>query len=267
MHGCRLTWVDEQLAGLFYKLGVQVALRPGYFLLIPPLIAALCATGFQQIEYEMDPEYLFSPVNGHGKVERQIVESFFPPNDTSRFNVGRITRPGRFGRVIIVPKDGGDNMLKTDIWRELRLLDDIIQNATATLDGDTFTYREACARWVDECFRNDVLELDAVLPEVENGSLRLTFPVMFNPVTWDTHIFPVYFGNTVIDEDGTIVSVPAVQFAYFAAADSKRQDARQVVNLNYYFIVQSLILLYLFISCKKNHVKNVEKYIVCLELI
>ncbi|KAF4520468.1 hypothetical protein B566_EDAN004719 [Ephemera danica] len=223
--GCRVTWVDEQLASLFYKLGRQVALRPGYFLLIPPLIAALCATGFQRIEYEIDPEYLFSPVNGHGKMERRIVEHFFPPNDTSRFNVGRITRQGRFGRVIVVAQDGG-NMLRTDIWREMRILDGIIQNATAYLDSEYFTYRQICARWVDECFRNDVLELDHVLPEVENGTLRLTFPVMFNPVTWDTHIFPVYFGNTVIDEDGTIVTVPAVQLVYFAAADTKRQDAK-----------------------------------------
>lgn len=223
--GCRMTWVDETLARLFYKLGVQVATRPGYFLLIPPLVAALFATGFQRIDYEIDPEYLFSPVNGHGKVERRIVEHFFPPNDTTRFNVGRITRAGRFGRVIIVAKDGG-NMLRTDMWREMRILDDIIQNATAEYDGEYYTYRECCARWQDECFRNDVLELDKVLPEVENGSLRLTFPVMFNPVTWDTHIFPVNFGNTVIDGDSTIVSVPAVQLVYFAAADSKRRDAK-----------------------------------------
>jgi hypothetical protein len=127
--------------------------------------------------------------------------------------------------VIVVAQDGG-NMLRTDIWREMRQLDEIIQNATASLDGEYFTYRQICARWVDECFRNDVLELDHVLPEVENGSLRLTFPVMFNPVTWDTHIFPVYFGNTVIDADGTIVTVPAVQLVYFAAADTKRQDKK-----------------------------------------
>jgi patched domain-containing protein len=220
-----MTWVDEKLAKLFYKLGVQVATRPAYFLLIPPLVAALFATGFQRIDYEIDPEYLFSPVNGHGKVERRVVEHFFPPNDTTRFNVGRITRAGRFGRVIIVAKDGG-NMLRTDMWREMRILDEIIQNATAEYDGEYYTYRECCARWQDECFRNDVLELDKVLPEVENGSLRLTFPVMFNPVTWDTHIFPVNFGNTVIDADSTIVSVPAVQLVYFAAADSKRRDAK-----------------------------------------
>lgn len=49
---------------------------------------------FQQLKYEIDPEYLFSPENGAGKHERSIVEEFFKVNYTSNFNVGRITRAG-----------------------------------------------------------------------------------------------------------------------------------------------------------------------------
>lgn len=47
------------------------------------------------MKYEIDPEYLFSPINGAGKMERAVVESFFKVNYTHRFNVGRITRPGK----------------------------------------------------------------------------------------------------------------------------------------------------------------------------
>jgi hypothetical protein len=50
---------------------------------------------FQQIKYEIDPEYLFSPSNGEGKSERQVVEQYFKVNYTHRFNVGRITRAGK----------------------------------------------------------------------------------------------------------------------------------------------------------------------------
>lgn len=52
---------------------------------------------YQQMKYEIDPEYLFSPLNGHGKVERAVVENYFKVNYTHRFNVGRITRPGNNG--------------------------------------------------------------------------------------------------------------------------------------------------------------------------
>lgn len=50
---------------------------------------------YQQIKYEIDPEYLFSPISGEGKLERRIVENYFKVNYTHRFNVGRITRPGK----------------------------------------------------------------------------------------------------------------------------------------------------------------------------
>lgn len=224
--GCRLTWVDTALHSGFYKLGLVVGRHPGYFLIVPLLLTLLCITGFQRIRYEIDPEYLFSPVRGEGKVERAVVEQFFKPNYTSRFNVGRITRPGRFGRVIVIPKHGKD-MLKREIFHELRMLDELIQNATVKWDEDeTFTYKDVCARWVDECFQNDILNLDYVIDEVENRTLNLTFPIMFNPVTWDAHTFPVYFGGTVVSDDGLIVSVPSVQLVYFVTADTKRQDAR-----------------------------------------
>lgn len=53
---------------------------------------------------------------------------------------------------------------------------------------------------------------------------------MFNPVTWDAHAFPVFFGGTTLNEDGTIASVPSIQLVYFVTSDTKRQDARFVLK-------------------------------------
>nr|CAD7255740.1 unnamed protein product [Timema shepardi] len=97
---CGVTWVAASLKRGFYKLGVVVGRHPGYFLIIPALLSLACVTGYQRIKYEIDPEYLFSPVWGEGKAERAVVEEFFKPNYTSRFNVGRITRPGRTGQLV-----------------------------------------------------------------------------------------------------------------------------------------------------------------------
>lgn len=92
---------------------------------------------------------------------------------------------GRFGRVIIVSKDGDENLIRTDIWKELRLLDDIIQNTTVEYDGEEFNYHSICARWEGECFTNDILNLDYILPDVESGNTSLSWPIMLNPVSWD----------------------------------------------------------------------------------
>jgi hypothetical protein len=87
--------VDEILNKSFYKLGLLVGHHPGYFLVIPFLLTLLGITGFQRIHTNIDPEYLFSPINGEGKMERAIVENFFKVNYTSKFNVARITRAGK----------------------------------------------------------------------------------------------------------------------------------------------------------------------------
>lgn len=91
-----MTIVDDILNRSFYKLGLVVGRNPGYFIIIPVLLTLLMITGYQRIYYEMDPEYLFSPVRGQGKYERRIVEENFKVNYSHRFNVGRITRAGKF---------------------------------------------------------------------------------------------------------------------------------------------------------------------------
>ncbi|EDW89794.1 patched domain-containing protein 3 isoform X1 [Drosophila yakuba] len=223
---CGISCVDKTLNKSFYHLGISIAKHPGYFIIIPVLLTLLCMTGYQQLKYQIDPEYLFSPIAGEGKTERAIVEQYFKVNYTHRFNVGRITRPGRFGRVIVITKDGDKNMIRREVFQELRQLDNIIQNATTTYDGDTYTYKDNCARWENECFENDILNLDALMDDIEAGQLNLTFPFMFNPVTWDAHLFPVFFGGTKLTEDNYVISVPAIQLVYFVTADTKRQDAK-----------------------------------------
>ncbi|CAK9817866.1 Patched domain-containing protein 3 [Anthophora plagiata] len=220
-----LTCVDDFLNRAFYKLGLVVGRHPGYFVIVPVLLACICFTGYQRIHYEIDPEYLFSPTNGPSKMERAIVEQYFKVNYSQRFNLGRITRPGRFGHVIITSKDGNENLLRTVVFDELRELDSIIRNAKATYEGEEFTYSQICAKWLDDCFTNDILNLHHVIDDVEQRKLNLTFPVTLNPITWDIHLLPVYFGGSVINEDLVIESVPSFQLGYFLTTDNPRQDA------------------------------------------
>lgn len=70
---------------------------------------------------------------------------------------------GRFGHVIVIPKDNKDNMLKSEIWKELRELDDIIKNVKVEYETEVFTYEDICARWLENCFQNDILNLDYVM--------------------------------------------------------------------------------------------------------
>ena len=100
----------------FGWLGYQVGKRPGYFIIVPLLLTALCASGFQRIYYEADPEYLFSPIDGDAKFERQALERHFPMN-YSAFDPGRVSRAGRFGRLLILARDNG-TLLRDSIFKQ-----------------------------------------------------------------------------------------------------------------------------------------------------
>lgn len=69
--------------------------------------------------------------------------------------------------MIAIPRHG-DDMLTREIWEELRMLDDLIRNATVPWGGEggDFQYEQVCARWQDNCFANDILNLDHVIDEV-----------------------------------------------------------------------------------------------------
>lgn len=169
-------------------------------------------------------------------------------------------------------------MLTSAIWKELRLLDDAIKNMTITFGEpeEIFSYREICARWMGECFENDILNLDQVMDQVEKKQLNLTFPVMINPVTWDVHAFPAFFGGSVLGEDDVIERVPSVQLLYFVTDDTKMQDERFVCFYayaystywfskylpNYNFISLYIIYMYVFFRgalWEETFLETVEK--------
>ena len=62
--------IDLNLRKLFYWWGKLVGNHPGYFIVIPILLTVLCLTGVQRMNYNYDPEYLFSPTNGQAKQTR-----------------------------------------------------------------------------------------------------------------------------------------------------------------------------------------------------
>lgn len=73
---------------------------------------------------------------------------------------------GRFGRVIVTPNDGINNLIRPEVFKELRILDQLIQNTTVYYDDEVFKYVDVCAKWQDECFNNDILSLDKIMDEV-----------------------------------------------------------------------------------------------------
>ncbi|KAH9421434.1 Hedgehog receptor [Dermatophagoides pteronyssinus] len=210
--------IDTALSIVFQKLGYIVGKYPGYFVLVPFFIACILATGLQRLRYEDDPEYLFSPTDGRSKLERAIIDEYFPINYTQNFNLGRITHKGRFGRLIITARDGG-SVLRRSVWNELIQLDSAIKNLTIEWDDQIYRYGDLCAKHEYKCFNNDILDFDNKIDDIEARRYFLKYPI------W--HIFfPAYLGGVQRDANNIIESAKGINLMYFADTTIKNGDIR-----------------------------------------
>ena len=225
MH-CQLNVVDEFLKRAFFRFGKFIGDHPGYFLIVPLLVTALCASGFQRIQHVADPEFLFSPDSGEAKMERAVLEQHFPTN-FSQYDPTRSSRPGRFARLLITSSDGG-SLLRTEVWREIAFLDQIVQNVSITWEDVNYSYEQLCARNSnDQCWPNEILEIGAFMNSIETGELNLTVPIWFSPDTFKAYTtFPIVMGGIQVSEINTIEKVSAVSLAYFLNSEEEWMKER-----------------------------------------
>lgn len=211
-----LQLVDKGLRFAFKKLGRQIGLTPGYFIIVPLLLTALAASGFQRITHASDPEYLFSPLDGEAKRERAIVENYFPVN-YSRFDPGRVTRGGRFGRLLITASDN-ETVLRENVFQEIVSLHETVLGVTFVdpESGLEMSYADICATWQGQCWQNDILKPAPYAAQIETGEMKLTYPIWFDPQTFQRVTFPFFSGGIELnEEDHTISSIKVIALNYF----------------------------------------------------
>ncbi|XP_076361930.1 patched domain-containing protein 3-like [Tachypleus tridentatus] len=222
----KLDCVDKATSKVFMKLGQRIGHSPGYFIIVPLLVAALFSTGIQRIKYQDNPEYLFSPINGRSRSERKTVEKYFHVNTSENFDLGRLTRPSRLGRLIVVAKDGGSVLTKS-VFKELVHLDDIIQNLNITWKEETYTYKDLCAKVErNSCFENNILDFKEKIKDIEEGRQLLQYPVMINKVTQKRYNMAAFLGGVQTDELGFVEQALAFNLFYPLDTDIKNGKAR-----------------------------------------
>ena len=213
---------DPFLKKQFYKLGFLIANHPGYFIIIPILLSALFATAFQNIPKEEDPEYLFSPINGPAHAERAVIKEFFEMDQNKNYHPMREVGPLLCGNIILVTKNENDSLLIDKVWQNFVDIDEVITNISVTYEDRQYRFEDLCAKFDSECIGNGILGLKEILPDVMNGTTKLTFPFMLNPKTFDSYVFPGLFGGIDVSDDGVMVSARAAQLAYMLRNDNER---------------------------------------------
>jgi len=112
------------------------------------------------------------------------------------------------------------------MWTEIVKVDDIINSISIhTEDYGNLNYSQLCSKRNDECYENSILELAPLMGQIETGKLRLGYPLMFNPITYQVHSLPHFFGGLELKEENrTLQKAEALFLFYFIAPTTNPTD-------------------------------------------
>ena len=62
---------------------------------------------------------------------------------------------------------------------------------------------------------NNILNLAALMPQIETGEFNLTFPITFDPFTFEQYTLPAHMGGFTVSDIGVVEKIEAMSLTYF----------------------------------------------------
>uniref|UniRef100_A0A1I7T588 SSD domain-containing protein n=1 Tax=Caenorhabditis tropicalis TaxID=1561998 RepID=A0A1I7T588_9PELO len=232
-----MSWFDDKIHEIFYKVGVKVHQYRLYFLLLSFAILTFASFGFIWFEKQTtrDPQYVFSPANAPWRYERAVLTEHWPL-DEEKFWPGKSYDLHGYVDVIasgiVHPDYGRPNILNIRYLDEVaRINDYIVHNLTVPVDINgkhyDIAYTDLCMRYDWACFLNDHITM--LMPktrwgnfsgpfaefasDIINTQVNITYPIGWRGTE------PIYFGALVgapnlVDEEGHFDFATAIRLTY-----------------------------------------------------
>uniref|UniRef100_A0A8C5RY79 Uncharacterized protein n=1 Tax=Laticauda laticaudata TaxID=8630 RepID=A0A8C5RY79_LATLA len=101
--------IHRGLRSFCHHLGLFVSRHPVFFLTVPAVLTIIFGFSvLNRFQPEMDLELLVAPSHSLAKIERSLASSLFPLDRSKTHLYSDLHTPGRYGRVILLAKPGGN---------------------------------------------------------------------------------------------------------------------------------------------------------------
>ncbi|KAM4040170.1 patched domain-containing protein 4 [Anomaloglossus baeobatrachus] len=163
--------IHRGLKAFFYKLGLFVSRHPVFFLTLPAVFTIIFGFIFlSRYKADSDLEALVAPSHSLAKIERSLASSLFPLEQSKKQLYSDLHTPGRYGRVILLAKPGGNLLQQAE---------HILHIHRAVLDmkvshrGYNYSFPHLCVLGNEDkrCLLDDII---AVLEEIRAATLANT---------------------------------------------------------------------------------------------
>ncbi|XP_067123919.1 patched domain-containing protein 3-like [Centruroides vittatus] len=210
---------QQILSSQFSRLGRLIGRQPLYFLIVPILLTVLFCPSVVKLKINRDADYLFMAQNGRAHRSKNIVESFFPMNTSGFFDVARILERKDIIILQIIAKDGG-TLLKEEISKEIKRLDETVQNITVESEVSIVKYTDLCAYRLNKCLRNSLLQTMSHFEDISKGRQNIKFPLHIDNVTFYFEPSMLYIGNVDLNKQGFVREIKAARLFYGLDTDN-----------------------------------------------
>jgi hypothetical protein len=217
---------DLLLARCLGRLGTAVATAPVTFLLVPLLVSALLASGFQRFSCLADTQQLFVPVQARGLRDLAAVQALFPDTYTSYVCGATAGLPNAVD-LNLVARDGG-SALANDLWREAAQLAGAVRQVRAEAGGRRLGWQDICAKFEGRCVDDSFLELAQGWQEARLANL--SYPVHLEeqasgPPRW--HPLAAHIGGAKV-EGRRLVEAQALKLTFVLGDEEDMAAHRQL---------------------------------------
>ncbi|XP_023225404.1 patched domain-containing protein 3-like [Centruroides sculpturatus] len=194
------------------RLGVIISRYPLYFVIAPVILSALLSIGLIGIQTNDDTDSLFGADRGKVFDAKQFIHKTFHTNSDS-FDFLRLTKRPLFPMIYIV-NDRESNILRKEFLDEIQIVDKVVKNTTASVDGKIIGYSDVCQIVDGKCLENTLIDLLNDSENVIHKILKMKYPVNINSVTYAYKILCLNLGGVKTDDKGYIKEAKAVRLLY-----------------------------------------------------
>ena len=183
-------FVEDKIGRAFATYGRFVARNPWKIIVLGILTNALLGIGMIRLNYVIDVQKVYTPINSQASKDSDRVREIFPDLSGTNFISLQMPDLGRQGEVIVKPNHG--NILDTGFLNELKSLYNFLLNISTTDEnGNGVVLNDICAKAFSVCaiegdFFIDNEFLNAVITNA------VTYPYFFHSTRG-----PLYYAQIV----------------------------------------------------------------------
>ncbi|UYV60852.1 daf-6, partial [Cordylochernes scorpioides] len=219
---------EKAIEQFFDWLTPKAARHPGWFILLPMLLTCMFLPGLWKVRVDDDLNYLYTPINGRGLVEKAEVERLYHMNFSTDFDQSHLIDIGFFARVLLIPTDKGD-VFRSSHFEEVFRIHDTVMDTTITWKGKKWGYKQLCAKSKGECYQEKVLKLRDRLDWINNTEHCVKFPIVIHKTNWSYEFYGMSIGKPTLDNSSCVRAAKAMGIIYHL--DSTSPGLREPILL------------------------------------